>query len=84
MGEVRALKAGAIRNGYIIVSLALDGNSNEKSTKSGRIRYCPIPEQLEKELLRYARKSDDWIFTLNGIKPVGAKYILNNLKEGDG
>ncbi len=41
----------------------------------------PIPEQLEKELLRYARKSDDWIFTLNGIKPVGAKYILNNLKK---
>ena len=81
MGEVRALKAGAIRNGYIIVSLALDGNSNEKSTKSGRIRYCPIPEQLEKELLKYARKSDDWIFTLNGIKPVGAKYILNNLKK---
>lgn len=80
MGEVRALMPGDIRDGAITISHAMGADGKLKSTKSGRVRVCPLPDFLIEDLRKYMRGDDDYIFTTNGKAPVSGSYINEYLE----
>jgi integrase len=51
LGEVRALRACDIRDGYIHVEHSVDLHGNLKSTKTGDVRDLPLPPRIMGELL---------------------------------
>lgn len=84
LGEIRALKLSSIVDGKIRIdsSYSADG---EKSTKSGKVRWCPIPGKIELELLniccRQASNEGSYIFTYDGIKPICSRSVSDALKR---
>ena len=81
LGEVRALRGADIQEGAVIISHSIAGDGNLKSTKSGRVRICPLPSFLMEEIRRFAREDDDFIFTTNGTRPVSGTYVNGYLEK---
>ena len=81
LGEVRALRGADIQEAAVIISHSIAGDGNLKSTKSGRVRICPLPSFLMEEIRRFAREDDDFIFTTNGTRPVSGTYVNGYLEK---
>lgn len=84
-GEIRALTFGCVSDGIIKVALSIASDSFLKSTKSGKTRYCPIYHELEQEILHLKEirgaSDEDYIFTLDNVKPVSACFVSDHLKK---
>lgn len=84
LGELRALRFGALNDGMIQISNSMTPENIEKSTKSGKTRYCPILPELQAEIvaMRIERGADDstYIFSYaNGGKPLSATFFSREL-----
>ena len=80
-GEIRALTKEDIKDGYLVVQHSFDVTVGVKCTKGEKERHIPIPEDLRKELLRWA-PDEGFIFSLSGGSfPVCPKHLLDGLKQ---
>ena len=79
--EVAALRGMDIHDGWIHVAQSFDEVYGLKGTKTGDVRNLPIPPQVMARLNALKRKDDDWLFTLDGIKPVAQHYFLYALHK---
>lgn len=81
LGEVRALRGMDIQQGAIVISHSIAGDGSLKSTKSGRVRICPLPGFILDEIRAFIRDDDDFIFTTNGTRPVSGTYVNGYLEK---
>ena len=80
LGEVRALRACDIRDGYIHVEHSVDLHGNLKSTKTGDVRDLPLPPRIMGELLDLKKHvgPEEKLFSVAG-KPVSSELIRDGL-----
>ena len=81
IGEVRALKASQIKGLSIMIDASYSPVAGRKETKTYKEREIPITRSLRDELMQYARGEDDYIFTLNGKKPISTMTISRALEK---
>ena len=55
VGEIRALKIGNIKNGFIVVSNSFNDYDGIKSTKNGKTRIVPCPDNVLALIADYIR-----------------------------
>lgn len=79
--EVAALRGQDIRDGYIVVEHSFDERYGLKCTKTGDRRELPVPPLVLDLLNTLKRGDDDWLFSLDGVKPVSQHFFLYGLYE---
>lgn len=77
--EVAALRGMNIKEDHLEIDASFDDRFGMKSTKTSDSRKLPIPEKVMGVLLSLKRGEDDFLFTLNGLKPVDEHYFLDAL-----
>lgn len=80
ISEVRALKPCNIKDGLLEIKRSY-GRSGEKSTKNGKTRIVPVDKETQRLLAFVAtgKKDDQYIFSMNGIKPMENRTIYASL-----
>lgn len=78
--EVAALRGQNIRDGYLVVEHSFDERYGLKCTKTGDRRELPVPPFVLELLNDLKRGDDDWLFSLDGAKPVNERYFLDGLR----
>ena len=84
IGELRALRFGAIKDGMLQISSSMTPDNIAKSTKSGKTRYCPILPEIEAELMamKVERGADDNTFVFSNTNdgmPLSATFFSREL-----
>lgn len=77
--EVAALRGQDIKDEYIVVDHSYDERYGLKGTKTGDHRQLPVNPYVLSLLNELKRGDDDWLFTIDGVKPVGEKYFIGGL-----
>lgn len=80
-GEIRSLMWKNIEGTTIHIRTSINPKDGIKCTKTNKEREVPIPESLLKDLIKIRIVGCPYVFSLTGIKPIGAKYIQNFFKE---
>ena len=85
VGEIRALKIGNIKNGFIIVSNSFNDYDGLKSTKTGKTRLTPCPDDVLQLIAEYIynlppeqRAPDRFLLTddMDETKPLYKNYFI--------
>lgn len=78
IGEVRALKVEQIHDDYIEVNANIAEQEGRKCTKSTWSRTVPLDMGL-RYILGSVMPEEGYVFTINGVKPVGKNWIARVL-----
>lgn len=81
IGEVRALKGSQINGLSITIDASYSWQAGRKETKTYKDREIPITQALRDELMQYVRGDDEYIFTLDGVKPISPVTVNKYLKR---
>lgn len=79
--EVAALRGQDIKDGYITVEHSFDERYGLKSTKTKDHRELPVSPYVIELLNELKRGDDDFLFTLDGTRPVNQHYFLYALYD---
>lgn len=79
--EVAALRGQDLRDGYIVVEHSFDERYGMKSTKTGDRRELPLDPYVMGFLHSLKRGDDDFLFTLDGERPVNQHFFLYGLRH---
>ena len=80
LGEVRGLRISRVYSDYILLDTSWSDMEGLKTTKSGKSRKVPIPQEFSEQLHSLPLVSD-LIFTYDGNQPFAKSTVLNKLKE---
>lgn len=89
IGEIRALRIGCIRNGFLIVNKSYNDVDGLKCPKNGQARIVPCPDDVLEIIRKYIdtlpddEKKDDCFLLTNtfGDKPIESSYCLQNFNK---
>jgi integrase len=83
LGEVRALRASDVHDGWLTIARSWSVIDGEKSTKSGAPRIVPLPRQAQKVLNGLCDlQKDGLLFSLDGgKKPISSRYIQERFTQ---
>ena len=73
---MQALRGCNIKVDHLEIMESFDERYGLKSTKTHDFRQIPLPEKVLALLQTLKRGEDDFLFTLNGVKPVNQHYFL--------
>ncbi len=78
--EVAALRGSDVKTDHVVVEHSYDERYGLKGTKTGDRRELPLSPFVIGLLNKLKRGDDDWLFSLDGMKPVNESYFIGGLR----